>query len=95
MRAGDPAIAKKTPTWTSKNPTWGAPVQRSLPDLAEGNAPNTVAQASDNGLLAMSVSGRGLPEGGLANEFKGFSASAGDFNAAGQPRGVSRSRGYK
>lgn len=47
MRKGDPALARSGETWTAKHKPFGSPVQRSIGP--NQNAPNRVAQASNQG----------------------------------------------
>ena len=81
MRSGDPLIAKSSKTWTSENKVWGSPVQRSLPELAEGNAPQFVQPAADNGLLDTSRH-KASVEGPLSAEMNAFRKPASDFDNA-------------
>ena len=94
MRSGDPMIAKKSPTWTSENKVWGSAVQRSIPELAAGNAPQFVQQASDNG-LQNTVSAKVSQEGSLRAEIKGFAVPASDFDNAFYGIRPQMSKGWK
>lgn len=96
MRKGDPALAAKSTTWTTKNAPWVQPVLRSVAGAGSATLPDRGASppASDAGINRQTGS-RITNEGSLSAQMRGFAVPAGDFNAGWMSRQPAVSKSWK